>query len=292
MGIEDIRKELQEWIYAEERAGRSVDMNQLNDRLQVLMQRHNSEPRSDFNGLSPEQMHLLLDNPFEPNCPVQLNNLTATEYMQIPFVKQVLFLMQTLNEKELKLTKNGWLPLKVVAEAYRLGRPDIFLEEYGQKRFNEYDAKAVEFARALLEVHSWTKIRKGMLSLTAKGKKAIANIDEVANEILYFSLAGNILHTVDGHENQQIGNVGTAYSVWLLNKFGSEWRDGYFYQEQYQKVINIPERYNMYAVRVFERLFYWLGIVDVREVNKYTPNFRREFKKTDLLSMIFSFNDK
>ena len=292
MGIEDIRKELQEWIYAEERAGRSVDMNQLNDWLQVMMQRHNSEPRSDFNGLSPEQMHLLFDNPFGPNCPVRLNDLTATEYMQIPFVKQVLFLIQTLNEKELKLTKNGWLPLKVVAEAYRLGRPDIFLEEYGQKRFNEYDAKAVEFARALLEVHGWTKIRKGMLSLTAKGKKAIANIDEAANEILYFSLAGNILHTVDGHENQQIGNVGTAYSVWLLNKFGSEWRDGYFYQEQYQKVVNIPERYNMYAVRVFERLFYWLGIVDVREVNKYTPNFRKEFKKTDLLPMIFSFNDK
>lgn len=292
MEMEDIRWELQEWIYAEERAGRSVDMNRLNDRVQLMMQRHNSQPRSDFNGLSPEQVHLMLHNPFGPKCPVQLNDLTAAEYMQIPFVRQVLFLMQTLNEKELKLTKNGWLPLKVVAEAYRLGRPDIFLEEYGQKRFNEYDVKAVEFARALLEIHGWTKIRKGMLSLTAKGKKAIANIDEAANEIIYFSLAGGILHTVDGHENQQIGNVGIAYSVWLLNKFGPEWRDGYFYQEQYQKVVNIPERYNVYAVRVFERLFYWLGIADVQEVDKYTSKFRREFKKTDLLSMVFSFKDK
>lgn len=178
--------------------------------------------------------------------------------------------------------------MKIVAEVYPLGQPEQMIEKFKPKRINEYEAKSVEMARVILEILGWTKIRKGMLSLTVKGKRALSNIDDVANIILRISLTAGILHTFDGHEDDQIGNLGIAYSVWLLNKFGSEWHTGKFYQEHYRKVFNYPDVYNIYETRVFARLFYWLGIVEIRTNRQAEPTSRKEYRKTDLFSMIFS----
>lgn len=262
--MNDIKKEIQTWILAEEKAGINIDMNGINDRLKTLARRHNTTPRSDFNGLSPEEMYNLLYYPFENNCVVTLNKLKKEQYDRIPLVRQTLFLLETLGKTELKLTKLGWLPLKIVAEAYPLGQPEWIIEELGQKRINEYDAKSVWMARVILDLIGWIKTRKGMLSLTAKGKKALSDIDSAANEILRFALTGVGLHTFDGIEDDRIGNIGMAYNIWLLNKFGSTWYSAIFYQKHYQKVLDYQECYNIYETRVFSRLFYWLGIVEMK----------------------------
>ncbi|WP_289773204.1 hypothetical protein [uncultured Duncaniella sp.] len=289
MHLNDIRKELQVWILAEETAGRSVDINRVNEHLQEIMIRQNSAPRSDFNGLSPEDMHNIMYDPFRDQCVVQLNKLDKNQYELVPLIRQALFLLNTLNEKDLKLTKLGWLPLKIVADAYRIGQPEWIIEELKQKRINEYEAGAVWMARIILELLGWIKTRKGVLSLTVKGRKAFSNIDAAANEILRFSLVGVGLHTFDAVEDDRIGNLGIAYSVWLLNQFGSEWHFGSFYQEHYQKAFNFPDKYTIYETRVFSRLFYWLGIVEMRLNKQVGPPFQWEYRKTDLLPMIFSF---
>ena len=287
MHLNDIRKELQVWILAEETAGRSVDINRVNE--QEIMIRQNSAPRSDFNGLSPEDMHNIMYDPFRDQCVVQLNKLDKNQYELVPLIRQALFLLNTLNEKDLKLTKLGWLPLKIVADAYRIGQPEWIIEELKQKRINEYEVGAVWMARIILELLGWIKTRKGVLSLTVKGRKAFSNIDAAANEILRFSLVGVGLHTFDAVEDDRIGNLGIAYSVWLLNQFGSEWHFGSFYQEHYQKAFNFPDKYTIYETRVFSRLFYWLGIVEMRLNKQVGPPFQWEYRKTDLLPMIFSF---
>ncbi|WP_347297097.1 hypothetical protein [uncultured Bacteroides sp.] len=289
MHLNDIRKELQVWILAEETAGRSVDINRVNEHLQEIMIRQNSAPRSDLNGLSPEDMHNIMYNPFRDQCVVQLNKLDKNQYELVPLIRQALFLLNTLNEKDLKLTKLGWLPLKIVADAYRIGQPEWIIEELKQKRINEYEVGAVWMARIILELLGWIKTRKGVLSLTVKGRKAFSNIDAAANEILRFSLVGVGLHTFDAVEDDRIGNLGIAYSVWLLNQFGSEWHFGSFYQEHYQKAFNFPDKYTIYETRVFSRLFYWLGIVEMRLNKQVGPPFQWEYRKTDLLPMIFSF---
>lgn len=284
-----IIKEIQDWISAEERAGRSVDMDMINHRLQIITTRHNSTPRSDFNGLSPEDMHNIMYFPFSDKSVVTLNHLEKEQYEKIPLVRQTLFLLNTLNETELKLTKLGWLPLKIVAETYRLGQPEWIIEEYKSKRINEYDANSVWMARIILDLLGWVKTRKGTLSLTIKGKKALTDIDSAANEILRFSLIGVGLHTFDGNEDGRIGNLGMAYSVWLLNRFGATWHSGEFYQEHYQKVFNFPDFYNIYETRIFARLFYWLGLVEARLNKQSKPPYPWEYRKTDLFQMIFSF---
>ena len=287
--MSDIRKEIQDWILAEKKAGRSVDIDRINQYATLLMRRHNNTPRSEFNGLTPNDMHNIMYYPFTDQCVVQLNKLDKNQYEKVPLVRQTLFLLNTLNEKELKLTKLGWLPLKIVAETYRLGQPEWIVEEYGAKRYYEYEVGSVWMARIILELLGWIKTRKGVLSLTVKGRKAFSDIDAAANEILRFSLVGVGLHTFDAVEDDQIGNLGMAYSVWLLNKYGSKWHTGDFYQEEYQKVFNFPSAYNIYETRVFNRLFYWLGIVEKRLNKQVGPPFEEEYKRTNLLSMIFSF---
>lgn len=288
--MNEITKAIQEWIDSEEREGRSVDIDRINSYAQLLMRRHNNTPREDLHGLSPKEMNGIVYSPFDVECVISIKQLSKEEYEQIPLIRQVLFLMRTLNEKELKLTKLGWLPLKIVAEAYSLGQPDYYIDEvFKQKRINEYEATSVWMARSMLELLGWTKIRKGMLSLTAKGKKAFADKDEAANELLRFSLAGTILHNFDGYEEEQIGNVGLAYSVWLLNRYGTDWHFADFYTLHYQQVFNLPGNYNAYESRVFKRLFYWLGIVEERLNMQVGPPFEWEYKKTPLLSLIFSF---
>lgn len=289
MGMSDIRKEIQDWVVAEENAGKTIDIDRLNQYATLLIRQHNNTPRSEFNGLTPEEMHIIMHNPFSDKCVVGLDKLDKNQYEMVPLVRQALFLLNTLNEKELKLTKLGWLPLKIVAESYPLGQPEYIIEEFKPKRINEYEAKSVWMARVILDLLGWIKTRKGMLFLTAKGKEALTDIDSAANEILRFSLIGVGLHIFDGNEDDRIGNLGMAYSVWLLNKFGTTWHSGRFYQEQYQKVFDYSDVYNIYKTRIFNRLFYWLGIVDKRINKQVEPSFKEEYKKTDLLSMIFTF---
>lgn len=281
--------EFQDWILAEKRAGRDVDMNRISELLQSVKARLNRTPRNDFNGLSPEEMRDVVYHPFTEQCVVSLNPLRKEQYEEIPLVRQALFLLNTLSDTALKLTKLGWLPLKIVAEAYPLGRPEWMIEEFNVKRIHEYDARSVWMARIVLDLLGWVKTRKGMLSLTIKGRKALANIDSAANEILRFSLIGVGLDTFDGGEDGRIGNWGVAYSVWLLNKFGSTWHSDAFYQAHYQKVFNFPDPYNIYATRVFARLFYWLGVVETRHNSQTRRLDKWEYLKTYLLQMVFSF---
>lgn len=288
--MQDFKEEIQKLINDELRAGRGIDDNRLNLYIRNLAERHNNTPREDFNGLSPLQMHNIIHQPFTDQCVVKLNRLEKDQYESIPLVRQTLFLMNKLNETEIKLTKLGWLPFKVVTETYRLGQPEWLVEEYGAKRYYEDQVGSVGMARIILELLGWIKTRKGILSLTVKGKKALSNIDMAANEILHFSLTEVGLHSFDGYTEVTIGNLGIAFSVWLLNKYGAEWHFGEFYIEQYQKAFDLPGNDYAYETRILKRLFYWLGIVEHRLNKQVGPPFEYEYKSTDLLPMIFSFN--
>lgn len=68
--------------------------------------------------------------------------------------------MNTLCETELKLTKLGWLPLKIVAKTYALGQSEWIIEEYKSKRINEYDANSIWMARIILDLLGWIKTKK------------------------------------------------------------------------------------------------------------------------------------
>ena len=279
---------VQEWIHAEEMAGRAPDMKRISDQIKTIMKRHNNTPRKDFRGLTPNEMHYIIYHPFCDKCVVGINTLNREQYEKIPLIRQTLFLLNKLGEQDLKLTKLGWLPLKIVNEAYLLGQPVWIIEEFHQKRINEYEAGPVMMARIIITMLGWVKKRKGMLSLTIKGKKALLDIDRAANEILRCALTDVALQNFDNNPDDKIGNIGIPYSVWLLNEFGSEWHYGRFYQSYYQMIFDYPDPYDVYSVRVFYRLFFWLGVVEIKRNNQSLSHFNFEYRKSELFPVVFN----
>lgn len=64
---------------------------------------------------------MMLYRPLEVGCPVQLRRLTDEQMEQIPVMRQALHLMNELSSEEVKLTAQGYIPPKMVAELYELG---------------------------------------------------------------------------------------------------------------------------------------------------------------------------
>ena len=87
MTMNNIKKEIQDWINSEERAGRSIDENRLNQYIQLLSRLHNSTPRDEFNGLTPEDMYGIMYFSFSSQCVVELKTLEKVKYDMIPLVR-------------------------------------------------------------------------------------------------------------------------------------------------------------------------------------------------------------
>lgn len=268
-----------------------VSDEQLSHELQRLVDEFNNSPHEELNGFSPNQMFNMLLMPFQSDGLVQINPISLEELLEIPLMRQVNYLIDKLEEKEIKLTKNGWLPLKIVDEAYRLGMPDPYVILFNMKRINEYDVNSVGMARLLLDIMRWTKMRTGKLSLTANGRKALKDRREALLQILKCALTTPEVDYFDDHEDTINGNVFVSYSLWLLNRYGAEWHSGNFYFEHYEKVAQIGGKSDIYELRIFERLFYWLGFVKLKDDKHLRPRAFQEYQKTDLLDKVFSFAD-
>jgi hypothetical protein len=88
----------------------SIRMN--NDITELFQQLQNQSSIKDFEGLSPEDMHLLLYNTFEEISPLHLN---LFEKELIPEETMVMYLWNVLNlikeNSPVKLTQAGYLPV-------------------------------------------------------------------------------------------------------------------------------------------------------------------------------------
>lgn len=285
MSSQDLIYQLQEWINTEKSLGREVTEDDIHNQLQQLTDRHNATPQKEFFGLTPEEMHHLVHEPFGRNSKIKIKKLNTEQYNSIPLVRQTFALLHTLSTTDIKLTKLGWLPLKTVAELYPLGQSEYILEDLPMKRIQERDARSVMMARYIPEVLRWTKIRKGVLSLTAIGKKAAANPDTAANEILLCALTKVDLGHFDMVSNVYTYTCDISFALRLLNKYGHDPHNKQFYIEKLHRLSAAQPQSGIHVARIFGKLFYWLGIVETLRNNIPDP----EYKSTELLNVIFSF---
>ncbi len=170
----EITHQLQEWIDQMESNGKHVNLDDINRDLGEIMHAQNAAPKPNFNGFSSEQMHMMLYRPLEVGCPVQLRRLTEEQMERIPIMRQALHLMNVLSSEELKLTAQGYIPPKTVAELYELGSHSWNLDWYKQK--SEPKTEEVQVLRVVLKECGLIKTRTGKLSLTAKGSNYLLTI--------------------------------------------------------------------------------------------------------------------
>lgn len=153
----------------------------------------------------------MLYRPLDEGCPVQLRTLTDSQIEQIPIMRQVLHLMSILSARELKLTAKGYIPPKIVEELYLMGEGSWNTDWFKQK--SEPKTEEIQVLRVTLKECGLIKTRLGKMSLTAKGKRLLADKNELLRTVMLFLLEDYNTGWLDLYEDTEVGNVGRLYSL-------------------------------------------------------------------------------
>jgi hypothetical protein len=275
-------------------------MDGLKQDLNRKLNRENNRGVVSFAGYSPIEMHHIIYDPFSENCPVQLMELSQEDYLKIPILKQVKYLLRLIEKAgELKLTQRGYLPPKIVSDIYAQGFiKDDGIESGISKSFREADIPSINLTRILVILTGYVKKRNKKLSLTKKGKTQIDNDYELLKNIfLTFGVKFNWAYYDLCGENE-IGQIGFAFSLILLSKYGDIEREDAFYAEKYfsafphliEKIrppyyqpIEIIAK-NCYSIRTFDRFLDYLGLVNIKPIDRWNPE--KLIKKTELFDKL------
>lgn len=278
---------LQAYINEQEKMGKTPDKGSLNRFLNDMITIQNTTSIAKFNGFTAEQMFQMINSPLGKECPVQLRKLSNSEIEEIPFLKQALYLLRSLSEKELKLTPQGYIPPKLVTTLYEMGLPDNS-DYYKQKM--ESRVEVVQVLRIALKECGFIKIRDGKMSLTTKGGRIIKDYNALLYALMVFLLFDFNTGYFDIYQDIEIGNVGRLYSLWLLHHYGDIWRQKNFYADAYFKAFSGLSPSACYEFRTFDRVFHYIGLCDINQTKEDRGfDFGSKTRKRDILDKIFTF---
>src|SRR5690606_3408593 len=269
----------------------------------------NNTPVDDILGLSPTEIHNLLYDTFGDKSPVQFrDDIDDKTLEQIPLFRIVEDYLKIIQrDKHIKLTPLGALPKKVMVELYdKRFLLDEHIESGITKLWKEDDCIAIRSARLTAEIAGLVKKVSGKLTLT----KTATNLLETNNRLQIFrqffqAFTNKFLWSFnDGYPEQPIGQLGWAFSVIMLDKFGEQPQAIDLYADKYLRAFpmfitffqpdySTPERqfFRCYGIRTFDRFFLWFGFVTVDKQKIFIDLDTDKFKRTDLVRRIFKIDD-
>ncbi|WP_018403107.1 plasmid pRiA4b ORF-3 family protein [Marinobacter gelidimuriae] len=228
---------MREWRGGEWFDPEYVNLNQINEDLlerdALFAQYACDEPPMaaiDFCGLSPNQMHELLQNPF--NCPSVFKPLFNAEAVNqvldtAPIIRMAKVLVTAMEGKGIRLTGKGNLPLKQVQAMIQAGGEEIVfpMARFGKARSEEH-VLAVHLTRVLLELAGFTKTQKGHLLLKKTAETRLAKKGWLTFYQDIFSAALSQLNWawIDNREGMEGVQHVAPFCFWLLSEKGGQWQ--------------------------------------------------------------------
>jgi hypothetical protein len=282
----------------------------LPDDIETNILLRNNSPVNDFLGFSPTEIHHLLYDTFGNKSPVQLrDDIDDKTLEQIPLFRIAEeFLKIIQRDKQIKLTPLGALPKKVMVELYdKRFLLDEHIESGITKLWREEDSISIRSARYATELAGLVKKANGKLTLTKTGTKLLETNNRLQIFKQFFqAFTDKFMWSFnDGYPEQPIGQLGWAFSLTMLDKFGDQPQTADFYAEKYLKAFPkfitffrhdyaTPERqfYRCYGIRCFVRFFLWFGFVTVDKQKIFLDLDTDKFKRTDLVKRIFKIDDQ
>ncbi|MBX7202838.1 MAG: hypothetical protein IT240_05820 [Bacteroidia bacterium] len=280
------------------------------DNIEASILLWNNAPLDSLLGLSPTEMDHLLYNTFGDKSPVQFrDDIDDKTLDRIPLFRILEHFLKIIQrDKHIKLTPLGALPKKVMVELYeKRFLLNEFIESGLKKLWKEDDCIAIRSVRHTAELGRLVKKVNGKLSLTKTAIKLLeTNNRSQLFKQFFQAFTGKFLWSFnDGYPELPIGQLGWAFSVIMLDKFGEHPQKADFYADKYLRAFpNLitfiqpdyfsPERqFQMcYGLRTFDRFFLWFGFVTV-EHQKHFLNLDTDiFQRTDLVKSIFKIDDQ
>ena len=274
-----------------------MDLDQLNQYLKKAAEERNRRRISEFEGYSPKEMQSILYDTFGKDSPIRLKKMKSADYERIPLLNQIKYMMHLVEKAgELKLTKRGNLPVKVVADIYEQGYiEDYFIEKGISKLYKEEDTQSINLPKILLEISGLVKKRNNKWSLTKKGSELLTDDRALLRRMWhYFGSRFNWAY-YDGYETEKLGRLGYGFSLILLDKYGDKSRKDSFYAEKYLKAFpdllgevrqtTYRDRKhvftNCYSTRTFDRFLDYFGLIHIQKGSWQDPTM---ISKTPLFS--------
>jgi len=283
-------------------------IDEANAVLAEISNRRNHEPLKDFCGLSPAHMMAFIHNPFDSadiiEFPVQLENEPSGARIAVIF----LLLAAEIGEAGVKTTVKGNLPRKVVrAIAEAEMSPEHFAEYVRYMPLqSETNYKNLNITRIVAQQAGLIRKVKGTFTLTKICQKMLAK-DGMR------SIYPRLLRTYVEKYNWQYRDLysrfvflqrGFAYTLYLLDKFGADWRPPSFYGDAFltafpQVLEDVPDFGYFPADEQFNSCFSYRCLTNFAEffgLVETTPNESRLFslltgvRKTSLLADAVRFH--
>jgi hypothetical protein len=271
------------------------------------MQERNKATADDFHGLSPEQMHRFLHFPFDTpsliNFPAPLD-ITP----QAPIMTLFCLLVNAIGDEGLKATATGNLPRNFCREAAL-----SFLGEEGYGEYFRYgginsetDFPELHVTRLVAETAGLVRKYKGKFITSRECRKILAKsgMPGIYPRLFRaFAVEYNWGYQ-DRYPDFQIIQQSFLFTLYLLQRYGNEWRSVAFYSDIFLRAFPMvlaevrplpyetpeDEAGRCYTLRSLERFAEFLGLAEIeRDPSKrFTADFR--LRKLPLLDQVVLYH--
>ena len=289
--------------------GRSFDsLEEANAFISRHMQQRNQAPSIDFHGLSPKQMHRILYFPFDTPHLVTLPSVLDI-VPQAPIMSFFNLLVDGIGDQGLKQTATGNLPRNFCRES---AMAYIGEDEYRRwSRFGELRTEPefgeMHVTRLVAELAGLIRKYKGKFILSRKCRNLLAGQGRSGIYPLMFRA---FVREYNWAYQDNYGEIpfiqhSFLFSLYLLTRYGSEWRDNAFYEDCFLRAFPdllprvqpigsyySPEKVlrSSYSVRFLERFAQFFGLAETERLgnDRYSEEFK--VRKLPLLDHVAQFH--
>lgn len=301
-GMSEVMGELRELL-----KGQSFgSLEEANAFLSRHMQQRSQAPIDDFHGLSPEQMHRFLHFPFDTPALIAFpSRLDITP--QAPMMTLFNLLAEAIGDGGLKATATSNLPRNFCREAAL-----SFLGEEGYEEYIRYgginsetDFSELHVTRLVSETAGLVRKYKGKFITSRECRKILAEsgMPGIYPRLFRAFVGEYNWGYQDRYPDFQIIQQSFLFTLYLLQRYGNDWRPGAFYSDCFLRAFPMvlaeagqpsfmtPEDIvgRCFSLRSLERFAEFLGLAEIeRDPSKrFTDDFR--LRKLPLLDHVVRF---
>ncbi len=303
---------VREWIGSDRFDPEFVDLEQINDNLANQDNLFAGGPLlsdgSDggFCGLSPNQVHELLQNPLDCASVFRggVDTQAASQALDsAPIIRLLKALFEALQDKGVRLTPKGNLPMRQVHAMIEAGGDAAMVSGYIGPVRSEEHAPRVHLARLLAELAGLTRKVKGRLMLKKATQARVQKGDwlPIYQKILSAALTQFNWAWQDHYDGLEDVQYIGPFGFWLLARYGDQWRPVDEYTNQMLRAFPFlpqtafarpyagPEEVAAWALK--NRMIELYRLLGLLELNPEHPDFRREneqmMRRTALFESLF-----
>ena len=299
---EDLMSELKGEIAARDVAS----ISELQTVANEVSRRRNLRPRDDFCGLSSEQMYQILHLPFDSTEIVSFSEDIVVP-SESPAHALVSLLVDACGDHGLKATAKGYLPAKFCRDTALalLGEGRCREMTFGSEVRKELDYRELHVVRLAAQMAGLIRKYRGRFLRTKKCEKVLSSPN---NGKLYLELLRAYTRKFnwgysDGYDDLMIIQEAFLFSLFLLHRFGDDFRCASFYADKFLQAfpkvldeIRYPlygskdeEVKRCYSLRTMERFAHLFGLIELDSDSSPFIGRSYKIKKSSLFDELLSF---